>query len=290
MSSRPLPRCTTRPRRARTVLVVAVTALCASTCLGVAVLVGRQLAQAGTRSSGLPDVLVAAVELALALGAGAWLARTSVDVWSLSRGIARSGAELGPPSQLALPTGRARIAALLLGVSLGATALPAQASPRSPTSAVASTAAIPAAAAATPSDASRVRPTAAWASSPDSRQGDRAGDRAGAPSGPVSPELRPPAPPGPAPVDPELRPARQVQPGRLAPTATHVVVRGDTLWRIAARHLPPDADAETVARACAAWHDRNRDTIGPDRDLILPGQVLTAPVPAPTVNQLQGNP
>ena len=140
MSSRPLPRRTTRPRRARTALVVAVTALCAATCLGVAVLVGRQLAQAGTRPSGLPDVLVAAVELALALGAGAWLARTSVDVWSLSRGIARSGAEHGSPTRLTLPTGRARIAALLLGVSLGATALPAQASTRSPTSAVASTA------------------------------------------------------------------------------------------------------------------------------------------------------
>ncbi|WP_286958478.1 LysM peptidoglycan-binding domain-containing protein [Arsenicicoccus sp. UBA7492] len=288
MSSRPLPVHAPRPRRARAALVIAGTALGAAACVVVAVLLGRQLVEAGTGSLGLPDVLVSAVELALALGAGAWLARTSTDVWSLSQEAARSDAGPGSPSHLMLPTGRARVAALLLGVSLGATALPAQAAPRSPAATVASTAGTTAAAPATPSDGSRARSTAGWTTS--SSPGSRQGDRAGAPAGPVSPELRAPAPPQPSPVDPELRPARQAQTGRPAPAATHVVVRGDTLWRIAARHLPPDADAETVARACAAWHDRNRDTIGPDRDLILPGQVLTAPVAAPTVNQLQGNP
>ncbi|MGL5927958.1 MAG: LysM peptidoglycan-binding domain-containing protein [Dermatophilaceae bacterium] len=69
---------------------------------------------------------------------------------------------------------------------------------------------------------------------------------------------------------------------RAAPSSerqdTGVVVRrGDTLWTIAARHLgaaPLDSD---IARAWPAWHAANRDVIGPDPDVLLPGQVLRAP-------------
>jgi nucleoid-associated protein YgaU len=54
-----------------------------------------------------------------------------------------------------------------------------------------------------------------------------------------------------------------------------VVRRGDTLWKLAERTLPAWAtDPEVVAR----WHDvyrRNRGVIGPDPDLIRPGQVLS---------------
>ena len=57
-----------------------------------------------------------------------------------------------------------------------------------------------------------------------------------------------------------------------------VVVRGDTLWSVAARHLPPDATAADVASAVQRWHAANADVVGEDPDLILPGQVLTAPV------------
>lgn len=56
-----------------------------------------------------------------------------------------------------------------------------------------------------------------------------------------------------------------------------VVKRGDTLWAIAARTLPGDASAADVMRAVASWHDTNREVIGDDPDLILPGQVLRAP-------------
>ena len=54
-----------------------------------------------------------------------------------------------------------------------------------------------------------------------------------------------------------------------------VVVRpGDTLWALAEHDLPvPSTDRQVTAR----WHDvyrRNRGVIGPDPDLILPGQVL----------------
>ncbi|OJV82093.1 MAG: hypothetical protein BGO37_03555 [Cellulomonas sp. 73-92] len=59
--------------------------------------------------------------------------------------------------------------------------------------------------------------------------------------------------------------------------ATVVVVRGDTLWGIAARHLPADASEADVAAAWPAWYAANAATIGPDPGLILPGQVLVAP-------------
>ncbi len=59
--------------------------------------------------------------------------------------------------------------------------------------------------------------------------------------------------------------------------ATVVVVRGDTLWGIAARHLPPDAGAAQVAAAWPDWYAANAATIGPDPGLILPGQVLVVP-------------
>ena len=72
-----------------------------------------------------------------------------------------------------------------------------------------------------------------------------------------------------------LTATRDVSPG---PAAEVVVVRGDTLWSIAARHLPPDATAADVASAVQRWHAANADVVGDDPDLILPGQVLTAPV------------
>ncbi|MCA5894631.1 hypothetical protein LEP48_14925 [Isoptericola sp. NEAU-Y5] len=58
---------------------------------------------------------------------------------------------------------------------------------------------------------------------------------------------------------------------------THVVLRGDTLWDLAAERLdgsPSDAD---VLREVVRWHDANRDVIGSDPDVILPGQVLQVP-------------
>jgi nucleoid-associated protein YgaU len=61
----------------------------------------------------------------------------------------------------------------------------------------------------------------------------------------------------------------------------HVVLRGDCLWDIAASRLTTDAgrpptDAE-VAGAVHAWWTANRSVIGPDPDLLLPGQVLHPP-------------
>ena len=64
---------------------------------------------------------------------------------------------------------------------------------------------------------------------------------------------------------------------------SHVVVRGDCLWHIAATRLaeersrtPTDAD---VATAVHAWWTANADVMGPDPDVLFPGQVLRPPVP-----------
>jgi nucleoid-associated protein YgaU len=73
-------------------------------------------------------------------------------------------------------------------------------------------------------------------------------------------------------------------PAPSAPTpGDRVVVRGDCLWHIAAGsllaqlgRLPDDAE---VATAVDAWWHANADVIGPDPDLLLPGQVLRAPGP-----------
>ena len=55
------------------------------------------------------------------------------------------------------------------------------------------------------------------------------------------------------------------------------VRRGDTLWDLAAAHLSPDASDAEVAAAWQRWFETNRAVIGPDPDLILPGQVLLVP-------------
>lgn len=67
-------------------------------------------------------------------------------------------------------------------------------------------------------------------------------------------------------------------------TGTHVVDRGDCLWHIAGDHMlaatgraPTDGE---VAVATQAWWQTNAAVIGPDPDLLLPGQVLRPPEPA----------
>ena len=56
-----------------------------------------------------------------------------------------------------------------------------------------------------------------------------------------------------------------------------VVRRGDSLWDIAARHLGADASAAEIATEWPRWHAANAAVIGPDPDLLLPGQRLLPP-------------
>jgi hypothetical protein len=90
--------------------------------------------------------------------------------------------------------------------------------------------------------------------------------------------------PGWVPEAPTVRPQPDVRvlsprPRRTdAGTPTEVVVRrGDSLWSIAARQLGPDPSEAEIAEAWPAWYAANRVVIGPDPDLLLPGQVLRAP-------------
>jgi resuscitation-promoting factor RpfA len=52
---------------------------------------------------------------------------------------------------------------------------------------------------------------------------------------------------------------------------------GDSLWAIAARHLPPHATDTDIATAWPLWFDTNRARIGPDPHLIHPRTRLAVP-------------
>ena len=71
-------------------------------------------------------------------------------------------------------------------------------------------------------------------------------------------------------------PERAVGPAH--PTGRVVAVRrGDTLWALAAAGLPSGASAAEITDRWQLIYRRNRGVIGPDPDLIQPGQLLRLP-------------
>lgn len=56
-----------------------------------------------------------------------------------------------------------------------------------------------------------------------------------------------------------------------------VVRRGDSLWTIAQRHVPPGATAAQIAAEWPRWYSANRPVVGADPNLLLPGQRLVPP-------------
>jgi len=71
-----------------------------------------------------------------------------------------------------------------------------------------------------------------------------------------------------------------------APQRRVVVVRpGDTLWAIAAERLGPGARDCDIAAEWPRWYTANRAQIGPDPDLLMPGQRLRRPAPHPTTRE-----
>ncbi len=59
-------------------------------------------------------------------------------------------------------------------------------------------------------------------------------------------------------------------------SAYYTVIPGDTLWSIAAKHLPENASPADIATATDAWFLANSDQISHPH-LIHPGQVFTSP-------------
>jgi hypothetical protein len=189
-----------------------------------------------------PDVLITSAAGLLAWAVWAWGALgLALTVASALPGIAGGAARLA--LQVTLPAGARRTAAVLLGLGLGVAA---------PLAGTALLALAPAASAA----ASAVE---------------------GVPDWPL-----PSAPANAAPV-PDW-PTGTASPATASPAAgERVVLRGDCLWHIAADsllgqlgRLPSDGE---VATAVHAWWSANADVIGPDPDLLLPGQVLRPPGP-----------
>ncbi|CAN7287558.1 LysM peptidoglycan-binding domain-containing protein [Terrabacter sp. LjRoot27] len=66
---------------------------------------------------------------------------------------------------------------------------------------------------------------------------------------------------------------------RLATSAHDLVTvrRGDSLWTIAARHLGPGTSDAQICREWPRWYAANRDVVGDDPDLLVPGQQLRPP-------------
>lgn len=68
-----------------------------------------------------------------------------------------------------------------------------------------------------------------------------------------------------------------VEQRRTAASGVVVVRPGDTLWAIAAEHLPPGHTDAQVARAWPRWYAANRQAIGADPGQIHPGTHLVPP-------------
>lgn len=85
----------------------------------------------------------------------------------------------------------------------------------------------------------------------------------------------------PPPVHDADRPRLLAPPPRQT-TAAHDLVavrRGDSLWSIAARHLGPGSTDAEIAWEWPRWYAANRDVVGHDPDVLVPGQLLRPPPP-----------
>ncbi|MBM6400912.1 LysM peptidoglycan-binding domain-containing protein [Phycicoccus sonneratiae] len=225
---------------------------------GLSVVLGSTLAAA---LRGAPveaaDVLLALVA-ALGLLGLAWLA-LGVLLEALARVPGVVGRFARRASAALSPFVVRRVAAVVLGVGVGATGVGAGGAVAAPARAVGTVVAGALAPSAGP-------PVVLAAADPLPDPGWR-----------VEPD------PGWTPRAPAVRPQPDVSVvsgrGPAARDADGVVVvhRGDTLWSVAARHLGPGASDAEIAEQWPLWYAANRDVVGPDPDLLLPGQVLRAP-------------
>jgi nucleoid-associated protein YgaU len=88
---------------------------------------------------------------------------------------------------------------------------------------------------------------------------------------------RPTADALPIPDRPDVTAAQLVEPVRASAPVTVVVQPGDTLWAIAAAHLPATPPDAAIAAAWPVWFGANTAAIGDNPHLIHPGTRLSVP-------------
>lgn len=244
-------------------------ATAATTCLAVA-LAGaapERIAAAVAPRAAVETVVLAGVVALAALAAGA----LATGCWalaaaSLARATGRRAAALDRTARALTPDVLRRVVAAGVGVGLGlGGAVTATATETDlgwqPTTSVVPTATVgTTGVGAVSTDTVPIR--SAPASSPA--------------TGTATTPAAPAAPPGTATPPPSTaQPSGAADAPAAAETAT--VRPGDSLWSLAAARLagrPTDAE---IAAAWPRWYEANRDVVGPDPDLLLPGQVLTVP-------------
>lgn len=246
-------------RRAMTLGVIV--AVSAATVSGLLL----QWSWVGLTAATAPDTVPVSHGFVLLIGAGAGLTSAAVS-WLAVLGVLALAPRTVGASNHHLPVPRLarlwgpRAAAALLALSLSAPA----AHPASP----------PASSAAEFSTAVTV--TAALSvtnnTEPDSDTDSARQPPSGLPGwSPTTPTL-----PGATP-SPEARPSTAFV--RSEATSGVVVRRGDTLWDIAASALEPVATNAEIAAHWPEWYEANRQVIGPNPHLLLPGQILQPPPP-----------
>ncbi|MGY2129166.1 hypothetical protein [Blastococcus sp. SYSU DS0617] len=210
-----------------------------------------------TADSAGADALVVAGAGLLAWGVWAWGA-VGLLLTAVSARPGALGTAADVLTGVVLPAGARRGAALALGVGLGVSAPLAGTTLLVVTAPAAAADAAPAPVPDWPATSHGVVPDWPAASHTDPGPGTAPSTVAASPAVPALPDW----PPTPAAGD-------------------HVVVRGDCLWDVAAARLsdrlgrtPTDAE---VARDTRAWWTANAAVIGPDPDVLLPGQVLHPP-------------
>ena len=208
---------------------------------------------------GLGPVAVDQALLTVALGAAAALALWVAGVLAVASRATLRSARTGTPLTASGTDSLSR------SVRLTALALLTLAS----LSPVTATAAV---APATSPDVAATASVAATATSPATPGDDRSGEQRGEiPQPGWTPTPRTLAPRAPEGVGLVSTVPHEVLPDQV------VVRRGDTLWGIAARHLGQQATSADIAEEWPRWYAANRDLIGADPDLILPGQELRVP-------------
>ena len=123
------------------------------------------------------------------------------------------------------------------------------------------------------------RPALPAAHSADSAHSTDPGtaEGSGADAAAVQPQWKPRVPV----VEPGIitpRPAR-AQAGPPGAQREVPVLPGESLWTIAARELGPGASHVEIAARWPLWYQANRDVIGADPSVLLPGQLLSPPPP-----------